>query len=280
MSSLATRFTNASALMSVHQPLPVEDIRRVAPSIFAVGAHESRSDRYTYIPTIELLEGLQRNGFAVFGVAQARTRKDGHREFTKHMVRLRREQALRPNDGDAVTDVILVNSHNGASSCQVLAGAFRFVCHNGLILGEEAEDIRVPHRGDVVGRVIEGTCEVISRDRERLEHIDAMRRLRLGRDEQQVFAEAALALRWESEQAPVQPEQLLRPRRQEDTDHSLWTTFNVAQENLIRGELHGRSPVNPRKRVTTRPVNGIDRGIGLNRALWLLAQKMRELKSS
>jgi hypothetical protein len=33
------------------------------------------------------------------------------------------------------------------------------------------------------------------------------------------------------------------------------------------------------QRITTRPVQNIDRGVSLNRALWVLAEEMRKLKA-
>jgi hypothetical protein len=47
-------------------PLQNDQIEAVAPSIFALEKHESRSDRYTYIPTIEILNVLKKNGFFTF----------------------------------------------------------------------------------------------------------------------------------------------------------------------------------------------------------------------
>ena len=53
--------------------------------------------------------------------------------------------------------------------------------------------------------------------------------------------------------------------------------FNRTQENLLRGGLHGRSANG--RRQTTRPVHGIDQDLRLNRALWLLADGLRQLKA-
>jgi hypothetical protein len=53
-------------------------------------------------------------------------------------------------------EIILINSHDGASSHQMLAGQFRFVCHNRRVVGDVANGIRVPHKGDVQNEVIEG----------------------------------------------------------------------------------------------------------------------------
>lgn len=61
----------------------------------------------------------------------------------KHMVRLRhgRQGSVLPE----ANEIILINSHDGASSYQMLAGVFRFVCCNGLVVGQITNDIRIPH---------------------------------------------------------------------------------------------------------------------------------------
>jgi len=64
----------------------------------------------------------------------------------------------------------------------------------------------------------------------------------------------------------------------DDVSQNLWPTFNVVQENLVRGGLRGTNPNN--KRVTTRAVKGIDTNVKLNQALWILAERMAELKQA
>jgi hypothetical protein len=65
------------------------------------------------------------------------------------------------------------------------------------------------------------------------------------------------------------------PRRFDDRRPDLWSVFNRTQENLTKGGLHGSA--NGRRQ--TRPVQGIDSDIRLNRALWLLADGLRQLKA-
>ena len=79
--------------------------------------------RYTYIPTIEVLRGLRKEGFEPFMVAQGGSRVEGKAEFTKHMIRMRHagQVQTRPE----ANEIILINSHDGASSYQMLAGMFR-----------------------------------------------------------------------------------------------------------------------------------------------------------
>jgi hypothetical protein len=76
---------------------------------------------------------------------------------------------------------------------------------------------------------------------------------------------------------PVTETQVLTPRRFDDRGSDLWSTFNRIQENLVKGGLNGRSAQGRRQR--TRPVQGIDQNLRLNRALWMLAEGMRQLKA-
>jgi len=86
---LASRFAFRSPSLRSDYPLSDDQIHRVAPSIFADAPHESRSQRYAYIPTAAVLTELRKEGFQPFMVTQTRVRDEGKREHTKHMIRLR-----------------------------------------------------------------------------------------------------------------------------------------------------------------------------------------------
>jgi len=81
--TLATRFARNTRVMRGDQALNEDPMRAVAPSIFAEGKHASRSERYTYIPTIVVLRGLRREGVEPFiletAVGRARVGCDGAR---------------------------------------------------------------------------------------------------------------------------------------------------------------------------------------------------------
>jgi len=51
---------------------------------------------------------------------------------------------------------------------------------------------------------------------------------------------------------------------------------NRVQENLTQGGLVARSATGRRQR--TRAIQGIDQNVKVNRALWLLAEGMKQLK--
>jgi Domain of unknown function (DUF932) len=109
-----------------------------------------------------------------------------------------------------------------------------------------------------------------------------MKALTLEPSEERALATAAMALRFGERtegQAPlpVTVDQVTAPRRAQDVGQDLWRSFQRLQESLLRGGLQGRGAQG--QRVTTRPVQSIDRGVSLNRALWVLAEEMRRLKA-
>ena len=274
---LASRFASRSPVLRSDSPLSDDQIHRVAPSIFAEAPHESRSQRYAYIPTATVLTELRKEGFQPFMVTQTRTRHEDRRDFTKHMIRLR--HASQINARGEANEIILLNSHDGTSSYQMLAGMFRFVCSNGLVCGDTVADVRVPHKGDVAGQVIEGAYQVLHSFDRALESRESMQAITLDEGEAEVFARAALSLKYDDpdKPAPITESQILMPRRFDDRRPDLWSVFNRTQENLTKGGLHGRSANG--RRQQTRPVQGIDSDVRLNRALWMLADGLRQLKA-
>ena len=273
---LATCFASRSPVLRADYPLSDDQIRTVAPSIFAEDKHASRSDRYAYIPTAAVLIELRKEGFQPFMVTQTRVRDEGKREHTTHMLRLRHASQI---NGAEANEIVLLNSHDGTSSYQMLAGMFRFVCSNGLVCGDTVADVRVPHKGNVAGLVIEGAYQVLGGFEQVKESRDLMRGITLDDGEAEVFARAALSLKYDDpdKPAPITESQILMPRRFDDRRPDLWSVFNRTQENLTKGGLHGRAANG--RRQSTRPVQGIDQNIRLNRALWLLADGMRALKA-
>lgn len=266
---LASRFGRTNQIRR-DRPLTRDEMMQVVPSVFSEDRHESRSEKYAYIPTITLLENLQREGFEPFFACQSRVRDPGKREHTKHLLRLRRAGQIT---GMQVPEIIILNSHDGSSSYQMLPGYFRSVCTNSLVCGESFGEIRVPHRGNVVEKVIEGAYKVLGVFDRVEEKRDAMQSLLLPPPAQHALAKAALTYRFGEEHQPVTESQILSPRRWQDESNDLWTVYQRLQENLIKGGLSGRSAQGKRSR--TRAVNGIDGDLKLNRALWVMAEELQ-----
>jgi len=278
-----------SASKSGNEPLTNEQIMRAAPSAFAAEKHESRSERYAYIPTSEVIDGLRSNGFVPMYAKQGNSRVPGKADFTKHLIRFRHEgqKAGMQKVGDTYPEVILVNSHDGTSAYKIMAGLFRLVCLNGMVVSDrEFANVSIPHKGNVTDLVIEGSYTVLSESRKALEAADAWAGVTLSRPEQMAMAEAAHTVRFgDSEgdtETAIKPEQLLSVRRYDDHGSDLWRTANIIQENVIRGGLSawGRNANGQRRRTTTREVNGIDADVKMNKALWLLSERMAQIKAA
>ena len=278
-STTVPRFARNAFVLRSETPLAEQQMRQAAPSIFAAGKHASRSERYTYIPTIEVLRGLRKEGFEAFMVAQGKSRIEGKAEFTKHLIRLR--PAAPANARAEVNEIILINSHDGASSYRMMGGVFRFVCSNGLVVGDVTHDISVAHKGNVEHEVIEGAFRVLDDFAAIDSSVEGMKAIDLRYEEQHAFATAALALRYGERAegqppAPITAGQLLEARRPQDLGRSLWNTLQKVQENALRGGQPGRTARG--RRTQTRAIGSIDRDVSLNRALWVLAEEMRRLK--
>ena len=273
---MRSRYKAFKSTNSVRSNLPLsnDQIAAVAPSIMAAEAHSGRSDRYTYIPTIDVLNALRKEGFQPFMVCQSKPRDEDRMGFARHMLRLRHASQVAQQEAN---EIILLNSHDGSSSYQMLAGVFRFVCENGMVAGDVVEDLRVRHTGNVIDNVIEGSYRILNEFEKVDESRDEMKSLILTDHEQLAFARSAMALKYDvPAEAPIEAHQLLRVQRNADRGDDLWSTFNRVQEHLIRGGVPGRTAKNTRTR--TRAVNGISENVKLNRAIWTLADAMRSLK--
>lgn len=267
------------------ESLSYDQIAQFAPTVFANERHSSRSERFQVIPTFELLAGLAKEGFLPVKVQVGGSRDEEKRAFTKHLIRFRRQDDLTgaPKVGDSFPEVVMMNAHDGTSRYQLHAGLFRLVCLNGMVVSDaNFGQIKVGHSGrGVLDKVIEGTYRVLDDAVLALGQAQELQGVTVSRDEQRIFGEAALRLRYDDESLPkIDGGQVVRARREADNFGTLWHTFNRAQENLVRGGLSYRH-TNEEGRVSyrdTRPVNSADGDLKLNRALWHLTQEFAKLK--
>ena len=256
-----------------HRMLSDEEIGRIAPSVFATGPSARVSARYGFVSTADVLHGLRQNNWGVTSVQVSRVREAGERPFARHFLRLRREgEALLRTVGDSVPEVVVVNDHRGGSKFLLLAGVYRLVCSNGMVVGCDAFSSRIRHLIHNVEGVVEEAERISHKMGDLADLVGAFRDLSLDREQRVAFAEQALALRYPAPgSAPIDGADLLRPRRWQDEGANLWTTLNVVQENLVRGGIAtGRT--GHRQRRATLALRGAQREFALNADLWQLAE--------
>lgn len=264
-----------------HRALTEQEIFTKAPSVFARTAHHSRSERFAPIATIDAVRALNGEGWEVTSAGQSVTRVADRAPFTKHMLRFRKPDARNLVVGDNILELVLVNANDGAAAYMLDAGIFRIACLNGMIVkSADYGGFKVRHTGRAVEKVIEGSYEVLANAERALAAPQDWSKVQLTERERFAFARGAAVERWginpetNNLLAPVGPDQLLQPRRAADTGRDLWSTFNVLQENLTQGGLHGRSASS--RRMTTRQIRGIDQNVSLNKGLWEMAAWLSE----
>lgn len=239
-------------------------------SALATVAAPTVSERYQFISSAEIIDRFLEEGWRVESATVAAPRKRDPL-FAKHMIDFRNPE-FEPVHG-AVPRIILVNSHDGSSSARVLAGVFRFVCANGLIVGTTLNKEVVRHTGDAAADLIHRMQQLARNTSKLYSQIDTWSKKDLTKAQRFEMARFAAQLRWGDAQR-FTPEDLLQVRRADDDRGDLWTTFNRLQENTVRGGIEGFSRSG--RAATSRPLSDISRSVDYNAQLWQLAEEVAE----
>ena len=246
-----------------------EELRRIAPAAFATEPEKGKvSDRYEFLPTTTILEMLQEEGWRWNSANQVNSRTWSG-DHAKHIIRLRHEE-LTGQDfgvGDSIPEMVLVNAHNGLGGYQLRAGVFRMVCSNGMIVSEaDFGQIRLRHIGFEREQVVDASRKVIMNAANMADKIGTWQEIDLSdRSRKDFFADAA-RLRFGDSADDDIIRAVSQPRREADRGTDLWRTFNVAQENVLRGGF-----LREKTKRKVREVTNINTSISLNQELWDLA---------
>lgn len=258
------------------QIITEEQLKKKVPSVFSTDSSEKTSEKYSLIPTIECIRGLQRAGFCVTSAQESRCRNSENKQYARHLLRFRHENTI--NLHGFVPEIVMLNSHDGLCSYQLRAGIYRQICSNGLVVGNDSFFRKIKHQGNVIDKVVESASEIIDIIPEAIGIAQTWQDIKISQDQQRVYAESAALLRWDQEKMSIKPDRLLIPKRQQDTNNDLWTTFNVIQENLIKG---GTRYFNVDqlgyRRGKTKAITSVNENSRLNTALWNLTAKMASL---
>lgn len=235
------------------------------------------SDRYAFIDTRKVVTDMQELGFVPVHLRRPSFRTKAG-AFGLHEVEFRKPEHVDPDLAlDLVPRVIFLNSYDGSRRAQFGAGIFRFVCTNGLMMGTTFTEAKFLHLDTSEEDLVESVQHVQTNISTAFDRLERMRSIQLDRQQRIDLAKAALAIRSEEGNAlELSPETALMPRRREDVKTDLWTTWNVLQENLMKGGLPARASNGTIR--TTRSLSEIGRSNQVNRGLWdLLETKAAEL---
>jgi len=232
-------------------------------SIWTDEPHERVKGRYKFISTMNVIDTLTDAGWHPVSASESHTRLDQYRGFQGHMVRLRNARQL-PKINDTHVELVVKNSHAGFTSFEFLAGLFRLICSNGLVIADKTfESKKITHVGYQAEKVLEIVANLADNTTMISKHIDEMTSTVLQEKQKLEFAERAGEVRgWKK----FEPTEIIHPRRNEDNGNDVWSVFNVIQENLMKGgiDLNGRR---------SRAIKSIDKSVSLNQDLWELAEE-------
>lgn len=258
--------------------ISLDNLKSHVPSLFAQEAWKP-STSYGFIPTIDILTGLQKEGWHVVSARQSGSRIEGKENYTKHLVRLRRTDVPTVL-GDTIPELVILNSHDKTSCYKIACGLFRLACLNGMIVSAGINTgFTVRHTKNAVADVIEASYRIINEWPQVTAKAAEWQAKQLSSESVLSYVNEALAIRWpKTENRPTEKE-LVRVRRYADNKpefvSSLWGIFQRAQEGLIKGRtayVH-TDELNRTSIKYTRPVRDIRLDYKINKALWELTEK-------
>ena len=258
--------------------LSVDDIMQRAPSVFAEDKSERLTSRYHSLNTSDLLPVLADYGYHPVQAAQKRARK-GEQRHAAHMVAFAKDA---DGDGGLRSEIIAYNSHDGTSGVRLFAGAYRFICSNGIIAGQGFKaNVRHTHRA-MAGfeEMLQG---IITSLPKMMDAIAALRQRRMDYDEAKELATKAVQLRWDFLEGAYVPDDMskgtyatdktvrdaLSCQRREDDAFDAWTVLNRIQENVVRGNVMVRSITDRSQgERKARPIASIQEHVRVNQQLF------------
>lgn len=260
-----------------------EDLENHVPAAFATHPHPERSDRYSFVSTVDLLGTFEKLGWIPFSAKQ-----HGQNQYGRHIIRLNNQDfGFLPLKGDQVKPHILLdNSHDGYTPASMHLGLFRLVCTNGLVIAIPglSTQIKFRHIGVDRAELMELLSEAAEQYRNVGLHIGDMNNRILTNDEKEAFAIKAISLREPNRfinpdgtinlsgiSNSMNPKALLEPVRPQDNASDLWTVFNLIQERTVKGLYERKSAKG--KKSSPREITNAARNLEFNKKLWSIAEE-------
>jgi len=251
-----------------------DQIRRLAPSVFADHASPVCKETYSYLPTYPIIEHLRDRGMVVTQVREGKKRAASGQLYAMHEVRMRKADDVYGRQtgdlGGVTPQIVLLNSHDKSTSATALAGMLRSLCHNGMYWADHSFGFKAVHYKMGMEQVLDGIAAVSDRFGEMIDNVERWSKIQLTNAQRLQFAERALELRGTA--LAVDPANLLVAPREADVGMDLWKTYNVVQENLTHGGIAAQNKMG--KWRSLRPIKALKVDSDFNRKLWGVANEL------
>jgi hypothetical protein len=187
-----------------------------------------------YIPTIDVVQKLQNNGWLINGVDE-QLDKNSRKIINNYVHMIHPDFAIKNNKGEdeAFSSVTISNSCSGNQPLQMSLGAYRMVCENGAIsYDEHAKNTKIKHN-EANHRNIDYFINTLNDKAQGvINKLNTWKQQNMTVDQMQDLARKAAKLRYNEDDEQVDFNALLRVNRVEDEYDDVWTVFNRIQENL------------------------------------------------
>jgi len=265
--------------------LSKEQIMEAAPAVYTTQPHPKVSDKYSFLPTYQIIEDMEKLGWSVSSAKMSKTSNKDQMKYGKHLVQFfNPDIAIKDEQGnvEAYPQIVICNNSRGWGKLRFELGVFRMVCENGLIVKEEGKDFgsfTLRHMGysfqelkELVNQAVEALPNVVAKINQFTERI-------MTKEEQKSFAKKALEIRFDEETlsrvTDAQIQEMLNPLRKEDAGDDLYRVFNRVQESIVRGgfDIAGKTKSGTRK---VRRISNMLQDLNINGQLWVLAESYAE----
>jgi hypothetical protein len=255
-----------------HTFLTKEQIKEKARSIFATEGGEDTSERYSHIPTYQIIEDMKVLGWEVIDVKEVKARKNVG--FQKHLVVFRNNDiVIDGKDGDTVfPQILLTNSSDGKNAFTFRAGLFRLVCENGLVIStQDFTNMRIRHYGYKFEDLKATITNIVEKLPLTVESMNKFKQIEMAEEQIVDLAKRALTIRFGEEEMSritIDYAEFIKPTRPADEGTDLWSVFNVVQEKVLEGDFNYVAGNKSRK---ARRIKNFNQDIELNSKLYELA---------
>jgi hypothetical protein len=234
------------------------------------------SSDYKFLSTIDVVDRLKGDGWRTMSVQHIKKRDKSKLATSKHRVIMAPPGDFTDNVvGGTSPRLVIQNAHDGSSALRFMLGLFRMICSNGMIVTSSVlENMRMIHKNSHSGSVDEILNCFGESWSNTSKTIELWKGIDVNATEANRFAHSAFLLRHPHVTKDSIGEnhfQLLKTRRIEDEDTSLWHRFNTVQEHLTNGGYSIAAPGIENRRQGARALRGATADTKMNRGLWDIA---------
>ena len=259
--------------------ISLEVAKQKAPAIFATEpASYINQNRYHFTPTFEIIDMMQDMGYLLTNAKQSNSKIPLRINHGVHIVEFQHPDLYvkdsTNNEVEARPTIVMVNSSDGSRPFDFQMGMFRLVCSNGLIVKDkDLGGFKERHTKYSFADLKSMISQKVDSLPKTIDKINTWNGIEMSHKDRFAFATEALALRLSGDRLPEEYEirEILNPKRAADKHNNLWCTYNVVQENLIKGGFQ----LNERQ---ARPITNPWQDLELNKGLWALAEKFETAK--